>query len=233
MKTYRRVRNIRKRPVYGKKYKKHVRKYKKYIPRSITTQANIPRMQKLRYVEQLALTSSAGLPAYYQFRCNGIYDPNYTGIGHQPNRHDQLALFYERYIVVGATIKIQFCGQYQQAATNMPYILALYLDDNASADLSILGDIENGKCKYKLINDTTSIRGTMKSYFNSKKFFNLTNLKDNWSHFGALFGADPSSEAFWRIGIYPMDASTTVESRLLVTIDYTILCSEPKDLAQS
>lgn len=44
----------------------------------------------------------------YVFSCNGLFDPNITGAGHQPSGFDQYMALYQTYLVVGATIKVSF-----------------------------------------------------------------------------------------------------------------------------
>jgi hypothetical protein len=64
-------------------------------------------MRTLRYVDAFSLQCAAAtLVSGYQFRINSIYDPDYTGTGHQPYMHDQLAALYAQYRVhrIRATI---------------------------------------------------------------------------------------------------------------------------------
>lgn len=42
--------------------------------------------------------AAGGVVGSYVFQINGPYDPNVTGIGHQPLGFDQLMLMYEHYI---------------------------------------------------------------------------------------------------------------------------------------
>jgi len=67
---------------------------------------------KLRYAEDVNISAGIALGSY-DFRANSIFDPNLTGIGHQPLGHDQWAVFYDHYVVLGARIKVTLT----QAAT--------------------------------------------------------------------------------------------------------------------
>lgn len=42
------------------------------------------------------------------YRGNSIYDPDFTGTGHQPLGHDQYSSFYHKYCVVGAYVTVRF-----------------------------------------------------------------------------------------------------------------------------
>lgn len=71
-------------------------------------------------------------------------------------------------------------------------------------------------------------------YFNAKKFYNISNVKDNVSRIGASMGADPSDTAVWHCWIQAQDlSSSTPVLRGTATIEYRVTFSEPKDLAPS
>lgn len=63
---------------------------------------------RLQYCDVVQLAASAGTPALYQFRMNGLYDPDYTGTGHQPQWFDQLSAVYQTYRVLGSKITVTF-----------------------------------------------------------------------------------------------------------------------------
>jgi len=59
----------------------------------------------MRYSTTVNLSNTlAGTTENYLFRTNSIFDPDFTGIGHQPLGHDQWAAFYNRYKVVRSNI---------------------------------------------------------------------------------------------------------------------------------
>lgn len=65
---------------------------------------------KLKYVESVVLyTGTAGIMGTEQvFRLNSLYDPNFTGTGHQPYGYDQLNGIYKKYMVSGVHIRVTF-----------------------------------------------------------------------------------------------------------------------------
>jgi len=66
-----------------------------------------PRTHKwLRYHETVTLTSVAGAINTYVFRANDLFDPNYTGTGHQPMGFDQMMVFYNHFAVNKCRIKV-------------------------------------------------------------------------------------------------------------------------------
>ena len=62
----------------------------------------------LKYNESKSITSTAGIVNDYQFRLNSIFDPDYTGGGHQPLGRDQLAGLYNRYRVDKVAVSVTF-----------------------------------------------------------------------------------------------------------------------------
>eukprot|EP01083_Nonionella_stella_P137797 419284_1 len=60
--------------------------------------------QILRYVDQVTITPVAGTVGFHTFRANSIYDPDYTGVGHQPLNHDILADKYGSYVVTKSQV---------------------------------------------------------------------------------------------------------------------------------
>lgn len=94
---------------FGKKKRAAVRKYK--IARKAPSFGRVPRnlgplpiTQKatFNYFNAFNLdVGTVGVPASYVFSANGMYDPNITGIGHQPRGFDQLMALYDHYVVVG------------------------------------------------------------------------------------------------------------------------------------
>jgi len=54
------------------------------------------------YCDQISIQPDAFEP--HLFRANSIFDPDFTGVGHQPLSHDQYALRYSQYRVVSGQL---------------------------------------------------------------------------------------------------------------------------------
>jgi len=57
---------------------------------------------KMKYAEAVN-SDAAGL---YAFNLNSIFDPNRTGVGHQPYGHDTLSILYNRYRVISCSYRV-------------------------------------------------------------------------------------------------------------------------------
>lgn len=65
----------------------------------------------LRYHDSVTLTSTAGAVNNYVFRANDLFDPNFTGTGHQPMGFDQMMVFYNHFAVDKCKIVVNFNNQ--------------------------------------------------------------------------------------------------------------------------
>lgn len=99
-------------PSGNRKMKKNYRKptqkktYEKKPTKTVITRViGIPdvAVTRLQYNDVISLT---GTTAQYTFRANSLFDPDFTGTGHQPTYFDQYIASYERYRVVGCSIAI-------------------------------------------------------------------------------------------------------------------------------
>lgn len=82
---------------------------------------------KLRYVDTFALNAVAGGLSTQQIRCNGMYDPDHSGLGHQPMYYDQLLALYDHYTVLRSRIKLTIFN-----FTTEPSRVNIYLNDDAT-----------------------------------------------------------------------------------------------------
>lgn len=235
--AYRRRYNTR-HPLVKRRVRRAIKKvvnrkrYYKRVPRNVTTMANIPRIQKLRYVDTITLSATSGAIASHLFRANSLYDPDYTATGHQPMRFDQMAAFYADYVVVGAKITAKYIGNIN-TSNIAPMNFVIYLDDDTTGPALLRSEMEDGKCKYKIISQDAGSKCSLTKTFSAKKFFNITNIKDNLARIGATCSNNPSDQAYFVLSLQAADLSSTVSGTFLVTIEYIAIFSQPIDVAAS
>jgi len=63
---------------------------------------------RLRYATFGTLSSTSGVVSAYVYSANGLYDPDISGLGHQPMGFDQMMLSYEHYTVLSSNITFTF-----------------------------------------------------------------------------------------------------------------------------
>lgn len=222
------------------------KKKKKYAPRRGTRRrhranntnmlgfvSGMPKVRRahLRYADTIDLTSTVGSMAAYRFRATSLFDPDQSGTGHQPMGFDQWAQLYNHYVVVGAKISIKSLSG--QSGSSISSICGCYISDDTTFPYSTSdGFIEAKRGAWRTM---THQRNTVSFYvkFSTKKFFNITDVKDNVTRVGAAVGANPTEEAYFNVWFQDLDGTTSATGRFQICIDYIADFSEPKDLVQS
>lgn len=65
-------------------------------------------MVKLPYYEQFSLSNAASAGANYFWNLNSIWDPNRSGVGHNPSYYKAWSGIYNRYRVMGVKARVTF-----------------------------------------------------------------------------------------------------------------------------
>lgn len=127
--------------------KKMIRRKQARRPQMLVNRALHPIPQrfitKLKYSEVVTTGATFG---NYEMNLNSIYDPNRTGIGHQPYGFDQLAILYNRYRVISCGYRLQ-CGL---GSTTIPITMTA-LPANLVVTTGTASEVrENPRAKYIL-----------------------------------------------------------------------------------
>jgi len=183
----------------------------------------------MRYVTNVSINSATGNVASHAFRANSIYDPDSTGVGHQPSFYDQCAAIWNHYRVVRSHIKASFVNN--GAAATLCSTVGVVLDDDGTVS-TVLHDIleENSGVSSGMfrLSSTDAIASTELSYEESKFFGPRT------PDTTGTFGANPGEVAYFVVFISPTDETTEIGPVIVqVEIDYDVECAELKDLVPS
>jgi len=214
---------------YTTKPKKRYQRRRNYSLMGRPGNLILPKFATMRYCEQITITSSSGILSSHDFRANSIFDPNSTGTGHQPMGRDTYATLYNHYMVTGAKITVK--PTHNLAAT-VPYAIGVLLSDGAVPYTHYTEFIEAKKGSWRTVTGNATNTPSIVCKFSAKKFFNLSDTKDNSRVFGATFGSNPEELAHFHIW-YQILESATDTIPLTVTIDYAVQFHEPKDLSAS
>jgi len=230
---------------YYKKLEKHKRKRVSRIHRGMVTayQNNGPggaivadrQRCKLKYVGQ-KLFSATGLPQYYSFRGNDIFDTDVALGGNQPSGYDQWAGFYNKYRVLAC--KADFTvNQFASTNGNVCQLVLLPTTDYTGTVLQTI--ITNSQQPYAITKYTNVNQGAgaiirMRSYKSSAKMFGVTkDTVQNDDPYAALINADPAETWEWVIGQVPMDGASTMSAFMSFTITYYVEFFDRKPLGAS
>lgn len=137
------------------------------------------------------------------------------------------ATLYNHYLVVGTKMTVSIAG----AAVNEA-VAGIYVADDTTIPYTVWTSYREAKrgVQRTLTNMRNTV--TMSSGFSAKKFFNVTDVKDNITRLGALQGANPVEEAFFVIYYQDLSGGTSAK-RMVITMDFAVSYSEPKDILPS
>lgn len=185
----------------------------------------------LVYAQQLDLNPGVGgAAAAYVFSCNGLYDPNITGIGHQPRGFDQLMALYDHYVVIAAKINWHF------GTTNgsvYDQIAAITIQDDSTVSVDMRDYMERAiSISKSFAAGPSGETRKLELGVNPNKFLGRSNpLSDP-----DLKGSDstnPAESAFFHLAVAPMQAVDAQTVNTYVQIEYSAIFIEPKDVSLS
>lgn len=185
----------------------------------------------LKYCETVSVSPSGGIVSSYVFRANGIFDPNYTGTGHQPMGRDTWATMYNHYLVTGSRIRATFLptvGGY------LPVAYGCLLHDSGSLTATNASTlIEQGLSTQKrLIWGSAAYNLPMElvQTFDASKYFGMKAGSDMIYDLGAQVGQSPADEAFFVLWVGGLTGSDTIgTTNICVEIEFDTLFTEPKE----
>lgn len=179
---------------------------------------------KLNYSTGLALVSTIGNQATYTFRANSIFDPDFTGSGHQPMNFDVWAAQYNHYVVLGSKITCQFAG----GAVATPSYVGVQLKSNSPTPHSnVQAMLEEDPNGYKVTNNPRRPIFAVKR-FSAKRYFRCTNPNDNKDRIGAAVTQDPAELAYYHVWCAAIDNTVNTTQIVDVKIEYIVQFSEKK-----
>jgi hypothetical protein len=183
----------------------------------------------LRYADSFSLTSSSGVVASYVFACNGLYDPNITGTGHQPAGFDQMMLSYEHYTVLRSRIVVEAVNT---TGTSSPTV-----------GLSIKANNIPITVNQQLLEDgliVTERMGSAAVYGSQKclkiacdigRFGGVPNVLNDSDYRGNV-ASNPTEMSFFHIQSWSVSGDTTT-ILFEVVIEFEAVFTEPRTLSQS
>jgi len=176
----------------------------------------------LRYSQNVTLNASAGIPAHHLFRATSIFDPDFSGLGHQPYGHDSYQAIYNHYVVDKAVCTVTLASQ----AANQVIGVSLTDDSAVNADP-------------ETIRETKGTRFLCCPNLQDERVLQMTFMRNqvyaaSQSTQQGTFGSNPVDNAFfdvWQTGNTAVGDPAAVN--LVVSITYFVTMWELKDLGQS
>lgn len=174
---------------------------------------------KLRYAEYLSLNVSTGALSSNTFSANGIFDPDITGIGHQPLYRDVYAGVYDNYVVIGSEMTATFITDTATRAT----LVGVCGDDNATFSTTATTRSEQNNSEQLWIGANTggSIEKTLTVTYSPQKDLGVDAAGDG-SFLATGVGANPADQ--WYFIVYAQQFASVATQAVLVKvmIEYTV-----------
>jgi len=168
----------------------------------------------------------------YIYSCNGIYDPNITGAGHQPSGFDQLMTMYDHFVVIGAKAIVTFVNN----DTSDAMIVGIDIRDSVNAEPDSRVIIESGTAKYANISERASGANqiTLEYKVNPSRFLGRSKPLSDPQLKGSAT-ANPTEQCYFHIFAGNLDDQGTLGTSVTanIIIEYQVILIEPKPVGLS
>ena len=157
-----------------------------------------------------------GIPASHSFSCNGLYDPDITGVGHQPLGFDQLMPFFAKYTVIGAKIRVLFSN----SDVDRSQIVGIIVTDENPTIGDLEQAIENGNAVYTQIGRAGTGDDLRQLHYqvNPNKFLGISApLSDD--RVKGTSASNPSEQCYFTVFAGPNSTSDATAVRIFVEIE--------------
>lgn len=220
-------------------YKKRPRRNVKKGPTTMRLTRGSPcadtAIVKLRYVDNFTFSSGIGIATHYTFRANGIYDPNYTGTGHQPMGFDQWNNFYSKWVVIGSRIKVTVWSNGTSASADAGMVgVVLQNEVSSVTDITTLRERNFGRFKALTNASGSAASRTVSCNYSPRKHFGIPKNEVEDDQYTGTASADPSRQGYYSCYWLPV-ASSVTDNAIYGTaeIEYIVKYFDRHDLSGS
>jgi len=201
------------------------------IPRTlVATGVGFPRKMLMthKYSESVGVASTLGVPNSHLWRCNGMFDPNLTGVGGQPLYYDQMAALYDHYVVIGSKIVFTVTPALTTTAASR---LTCFINDDTTLTTTTVDAVteQTQGHKVRIMPAGNNSVVTMTLNWSAKKVFGGSILAN--TELQGTATSDPSEQSTFAIVV--QSDSTTINYLVNVQITYIAIWKELKDIARS
>lgn len=175
---------------------------------------------KLRYCDVIHLTSTLGSLSTNVFNANSIFDPDSTGVGHQPLYRDQYAAIYDQYTVLGAKITATF----QPYQVDQAWVIGIVGDDDSSISSTLTTRMEQNNSVWRLIGTNDGGPYQLSLTYSPIKDIGVDVKNDGYSQ--TAVGSNPSELFCFAVWASEANATLTGMCQVAIEIEYTVKFAE-------
>ncbi len=176
---------------------------------------------RLRYCDTVPITCTSGALGKYVFQVNSLFDPDFTGTGHQPLYRDTFSAIYDSYAVVSARVRARMVN-----TANIPAHCGVVFEDDTTASTSYNVLMEQNTGQHWLL---PSQSGSLSSHsfsinWSCEKMLGIDPYHDQ--SYKSAFGSNPTVLGALCCWIQPVDLATTATYYLNIEIDQLVYLSD-------
>lgn len=170
---------------------------------------------------------AAGTAGVQVLAANGLFDPDVSGVGHQPAGFDQFMSLYNEYCVTYASIECIF----ENTDTTNSQVIGISIQDFASSVTDSRRYIENGNCVTTVVGNAGGASPNIARLTMAvpiQKFSHAQNILTE-QQFSGTSSANPGDTHYFHVWAAPMITSAdAAQVYMKATIKYKVLFRDPR-----
>ncbi len=185
---------------------------------------------RLRYTDNYSLNPGASaVPGTQVMQLNGLYDPDISGVGHQPRYFDQIMSLYNQYAVLSAKIT---CTAVTRTGNTYNQVFGIAFRQGTSAATTLNDYIEQSDVVWRVLPEGASSEPKRISRKASmKQLLGRNPLTEDNLH--GTDAANPAEGWYAHIFAAPLQAVDAANVELQCTMEFVVCFLEPKPIGQS
>lgn len=199
------------------------------LTRSPKANIGFPAMMNMKhfYVENINLLGQIS-SSLNRFSVNGMFDPNQSGVGHQPHYFDQMVPLYNHYCVIDTYAKFTIKPAGIVAQQNVT--VSCYLNDDTSG-LNLAGTREQPTSKNIVIGGIEGAGGVIIMKWNPYTNYGPAPLAND--QLQGTSSSNPFEQAYFEIIARASDEISAYSVDIMCEFYYTAVWTERKDVNNS
>lgn len=169
---------------------------------------------RLKYSETVSFSGSAA-PSAVVFAVNSLFDPNFSGSGHQPSYYDALTAVYGRYLVTGVEATVSITNQTSGMSINA--VVVLSDQNNSTQTVEQLSESKFAKTRMIGQSGAVNVGKINIPHVKMSKIMGSKYLEGDDNMY-AVVSATPADIAFMSVKLAATDLTTTIVGYARVTI---------------
>lgn len=190
----------------------------------------------LKYCEEISINAGIAAVATYVFRANSLFDPNFTGVGHQPMGFDEWMARYARYAVISSTLTMRYVTETTSNATPCYFCIAQTATGSVYSGVTptlLLENKDHSAVKQGglIYHYNTNNNNKVSSRWSARKWYRRSAVSDY--DLQADSGSNPNEVCFFECCAASVAGNDPATHSFLVTIYFKCAFFDPLTLAQS